>query len=117
MAKELGDLVKMNSPVYRIDQTGDMIVVETLDKQTYKVSAQEDKNDPAGIPYTSHNGTTLPLNSCDPLQADVRRSRRCTLKQKSCVSITEQTTNVRNCGTHLKTCFRILDFQHVISIP
>lgn len=45
MAKELGDLVKMNSPVYRIDQTGDMIVVETLDKQTYKVSAQEDKND------------------------------------------------------------------------
>lgn len=40
MAKELGDLVKMNSPVYRIDQTGDMVVVETLDKQTYKVSAQ-----------------------------------------------------------------------------
>lgn len=45
MAKELGDLVKMNSPVYRIDQTGDMVVVETLDKQTYKVSAQEDSND------------------------------------------------------------------------
>lgn len=64
MAKELGDLVKMNSPVYRIDQTGDMVVVETLDKQTYTVSAQEDKNDPAGIPCTPHNvtgGKTLDL--------------------------------------------------------
>lgn len=38
MARELGDLVKMNSPVYRIDQTGDLVVVETLDKQTYRVS-------------------------------------------------------------------------------
>lgn len=45
MAEELGELVKMNSPVYRIDQTGDLVVVETLDKQTYKVSAQEDNKE------------------------------------------------------------------------
>lgn len=38
MARELGDRVKLQSPVYRIDQTGDMVVVETVDKQTYKVS-------------------------------------------------------------------------------
>lgn len=74
MAKELGDLVKMNSPVYSIDQTGDMVVVETLDKQTYKVSAQEDKNDPAGVPCASHDAATSlggkktgPLNSCAPI--------------------------------------------------
>lgn len=42
MAKELGELVKMNSPVYRIDQSGDLVVVETLDKKTYKVSVQGD---------------------------------------------------------------------------
>uniref|UniRef100_UPI001ED81854 amine oxidase [flavin-containing] n=1 Tax=Scatophagus argus TaxID=75038 RepID=UPI001ED81854 len=36
MARELGDLVKLQSPVYSIDQTGDMVVVETLNKQTYK---------------------------------------------------------------------------------
>uniref|UniRef100_A0AAX7V4V8 Amine oxidase n=1 Tax=Astatotilapia calliptera TaxID=8154 RepID=A0AAX7V4V8_ASTCA len=36
MARELGDRVKLQSPVYRIDQTGDMVVVETVDKQTYK---------------------------------------------------------------------------------
>ncbi|KAM7380233.1 hypothetical protein PAMP_003545 [Pampus punctatissimus] len=35
MAKELDDRVKLMSPVYSIDQTGDMIVVETLNKQTY----------------------------------------------------------------------------------
>uniref|UniRef100_A0A7N8WNH9 Amine oxidase n=1 Tax=Mastacembelus armatus TaxID=205130 RepID=A0A7N8WNH9_9TELE len=35
MARELGDRVKLQSPVYRIDQTGDTVVVETLDKQTY----------------------------------------------------------------------------------
>ncbi|XP_036966157.1 amine oxidase [flavin-containing] [Acanthopagrus latus] len=35
MAKELGDRVKLQSPVYRIDQSGDMVVVETVDKQTY----------------------------------------------------------------------------------
>uniref|UniRef100_A0A8C4HZD1 Amine oxidase n=1 Tax=Dicentrarchus labrax TaxID=13489 RepID=A0A8C4HZD1_DICLA len=35
MAKELGDQVKLQSPVYRIDQSGDMVVVETLDKQIY----------------------------------------------------------------------------------
>lgn len=38
MARELGDRVKLQSPVYSIDQMGDMVVVETLDKQTYKVS-------------------------------------------------------------------------------
>lgn len=38
MAKELGDRVKLESPVYRIDQTGDMVVVETLNKETYMVS-------------------------------------------------------------------------------
>uniref|UniRef100_A0A674BIN8 Amine oxidase n=1 Tax=Salmo trutta TaxID=8032 RepID=A0A674BIN8_SALTR len=36
MAKELGECVKMESPVYRIDQTGDMVEVETLNKETYK---------------------------------------------------------------------------------
>uniref|UniRef100_A0A672IDQ0 Amine oxidase n=1 Tax=Salarias fasciatus TaxID=181472 RepID=A0A672IDQ0_SALFA len=35
MAQELGERVKLQSPVYRIDQSGDMVVVETLDKQTY----------------------------------------------------------------------------------
>ncbi|KAK1903106.1 Amine oxidase [flavin-containing] [Dissostichus eleginoides] len=35
MADELGDLVKLESPVYRIDQSGDMVEVQTLDKQTY----------------------------------------------------------------------------------
>lgn len=39
MARELGDRVKLESPVYRIDQTGDMVVVETLNKQTYMVKA------------------------------------------------------------------------------
>ncbi|XP_070305274.1 amine oxidase [flavin-containing]-like [Salvelinus sp. IW2-2015] len=36
MAKELGERVKMESPVYKIDQTGDMVEVETLNKETYK---------------------------------------------------------------------------------
>ncbi|KAG7467753.1 amine oxidase [flavin-containing] B [Solea senegalensis] len=36
MAKELGERVKLQSPVYRIDQTGDAVVVETVDRQTYK---------------------------------------------------------------------------------
>ncbi|XP_077436379.1 amine oxidase [flavin-containing] [Vanacampus margaritifer] len=35
MARELGDRVKLQSPVCRIDQSGDMVVVETTDKQTY----------------------------------------------------------------------------------
>ncbi|XP_075336266.1 amine oxidase [flavin-containing] [Odontesthes bonariensis] len=35
MANELGDRVKLESPVYRIDQSGDMVVVETVNKQTY----------------------------------------------------------------------------------
>ncbi|KAA8588411.1 hypothetical protein FQN60_001605 [Etheostoma spectabile] len=35
MARELGERVKLQSPVYRIDQSGDMVAVETLDKQTY----------------------------------------------------------------------------------
>ncbi|XP_056286787.1 amine oxidase [flavin-containing] [Pseudoliparis swirei] len=35
MARELGDRVKLQSPVYRIDQSGDVVEVETLDKQTY----------------------------------------------------------------------------------
>lgn len=38
MARELGDRVKLQSAVYRIDQSGDMVVVETVDKQTYTVS-------------------------------------------------------------------------------
>lgn len=42
MARELGDEVKLQSPVYRIDQTGDMVVVETVNKQTYKVSISKD---------------------------------------------------------------------------
>lgn len=89
MAKELGDLVKMNSPVYRIDQTGDMVVVETLDKQTYKVSARDPCWGSLSFPRRCHvtggGEKTGPLNSCEPLQADVRRSRQCTLEQKSCV--------------------------------
>ncbi|KAM8857564.1 amine oxidase [flavin-containing] [Synchiropus picturatus] len=36
MARELGSGVKLQSPVYSIDQTKDLVVVETLDKQTYK---------------------------------------------------------------------------------
>lgn len=40
MAKELGDRVKLRSPVHRIDQTGDVVVVETVDKQTYMVRRQ-----------------------------------------------------------------------------
>uniref|UniRef100_H2MF43 Amine oxidase n=2 Tax=Oryzias latipes TaxID=8090 RepID=H2MF43_ORYLA len=35
MAKELGERVKLESPVYRIDQTGDLVVVETVNKETY----------------------------------------------------------------------------------
>ncbi|KAM7407056.1 hypothetical protein PAMA_003001 [Pampus argenteus] len=35
MAKELDNRVKLTSPVYSIDQTGDMVVVETLNKQIY----------------------------------------------------------------------------------
>ncbi|XP_019732506.1 amine oxidase [flavin-containing] [Hippocampus comes] len=35
MARELGDRVKLQSPVCRIDQSGDMVLVETTDKQTY----------------------------------------------------------------------------------
>uniref|UniRef100_A0AAQ4PT10 Amine oxidase n=1 Tax=Gasterosteus aculeatus aculeatus TaxID=481459 RepID=A0AAQ4PT10_GASAC len=35
MAEELGERVKLESPVCRIDQSGDAVVVETLDKQTY----------------------------------------------------------------------------------
>ena len=38
MAKELGDRVKLESPVYRIDQSGDMVVVKTVDDQTYTVN-------------------------------------------------------------------------------
>lgn len=38
MAKELGERVKLQSPVFSIDQTGDMVVVETVNKETYMVS-------------------------------------------------------------------------------
>lgn len=37
MAQELGELVKLESPVYSIDQTGHMVMVKTLDNQTYSV--------------------------------------------------------------------------------
>lgn len=37
MAKELDERVKLRSPVHRIDQSGDVVAVETLDKQTYTV--------------------------------------------------------------------------------
>ncbi|XP_076857480.1 amine oxidase [flavin-containing] [Brachyhypopomus gauderio] len=36
MARELGDRVKLQSAVYSIDQTGDMVVVKTLNDETYK---------------------------------------------------------------------------------
>ncbi|XP_028291982.1 amine oxidase [flavin-containing] [Gouania willdenowi] len=35
MAKELDERVKLESPVCRIDQSGDMVVVDTVDKHTY----------------------------------------------------------------------------------
>lgn len=38
MARELGEQVKLQSAVYSIDQTGDTVLVETLDKQAYRVS-------------------------------------------------------------------------------
>ena len=47
MAKELGECVKMESPVYRIDQTGDMVEVETLNKETYRVSKRAVVSDPS----------------------------------------------------------------------
>lgn len=37
MARELGELVKLKSPVYSIDQTGHMVLVQTLDNRTYSV--------------------------------------------------------------------------------
>lgn len=37
MARELGERVKLRSPVYSIDQTGDMVLVKTLDNETYSV--------------------------------------------------------------------------------
>uniref|UniRef100_A0A3P9HRQ5 Amine oxidase n=1 Tax=Oryzias latipes TaxID=8090 RepID=A0A3P9HRQ5_ORYLA len=36
----LGERVKLESPVYRIDQTGDLVVVETVNKETYMVSSR-----------------------------------------------------------------------------
>ncbi|XP_072542323.1 amine oxidase [flavin-containing] [Salminus brasiliensis] len=36
MARELGDRVKLQSAVYSIDQTGDMVVVKTINEETYK---------------------------------------------------------------------------------
>uniref|UniRef100_A0A4W4ETM1 Amine oxidase n=1 Tax=Electrophorus electricus TaxID=8005 RepID=A0A4W4ETM1_ELEEL len=36
MARELGDRVKLDSAVYSIDQTGDMVLVKTLHEDTYK---------------------------------------------------------------------------------
>uniref|UniRef100_A0A674MV16 Amine oxidase n=1 Tax=Takifugu rubripes TaxID=31033 RepID=A0A674MV16_TAKRU len=35
MARELGERVKLESPVYSIDQTGDMVLVKTLDNEIY----------------------------------------------------------------------------------
>lgn len=41
MARELGDSVKLQSPVCRIDQNGDLVTVETVDKKTYMVSISQ----------------------------------------------------------------------------
>lgn len=49
MAKELGDRVKLQSPVYRVDQSGDMVVVETLDKQTYMVRLTKRQDESAAV--------------------------------------------------------------------
>lgn len=38
MAQELGERVKLESPVYSIDQCGEMVLVKTLDDRTYSVS-------------------------------------------------------------------------------
>lgn len=35
MARDLGDQVKLNAPVVGIDQTGPLVAVQTLDKETY----------------------------------------------------------------------------------
>lgn len=49
MAKELGERVKLQSPVYRIDQSGDMVEVETLNKETYTVRGTlEPQREPEG---------------------------------------------------------------------
>lgn len=39
MARELGERVKLQSAVYSIDQTGDMVEVKTVNEETYKVSS------------------------------------------------------------------------------
>lgn len=59
MAEELGERVKLESPVCRIDQSGDAVVVETLDKQTYTVSAPRWNKDicSSGGLLTSHSET------------------------------------------------------------
>ncbi|XP_008278175.1 amine oxidase [flavin-containing] [Stegastes partitus] len=59
MAKELGDRVKLQSPVYRIDQSGDMVVVETLDKQTY-VAKYVIVATPPGLNMKMHFNPELP---------------------------------------------------------
>lgn len=42
MARELGERVKLESPVFSIDQTGHMVLVKTLDDQTYSVRLSGD---------------------------------------------------------------------------
>lgn len=38
MARELGDRVKLQSAVYSIDESGDMVEVKTINEEIYKVS-------------------------------------------------------------------------------
>lgn len=38
MARELGDRVKLQSAVYSIDQSGDLVEVKTINEETYKVN-------------------------------------------------------------------------------
>lgn len=64
MAKELGERVKLESPVCRIDQSGDAVVVETLDKQTYTVSAPRWNKD-----RCSSGGETSETNKNEPTKS------------------------------------------------
>lgn len=65
MARELGERVKLESPVYSVDQTGDVVLVKTLGDQTYSVSlsggrggGSPDLENPGGDAAASHRVST-----------------------------------------------------------
>ncbi|XP_061647755.1 amine oxidase [flavin-containing] isoform X1 [Phyllopteryx taeniolatus] len=59
MARELGDRVKLQSPVYRIDQSGEAVLVETTDKQIY-VAKYVIVATPPGLNLKMHFNPELP---------------------------------------------------------